>query len=298
MTFDSTFTRDDNNNNNNSLRKKIVVGGAIALLLGVATYSSNGATKDPRYNLLRSNQGTVSDADVGIGCALIKTEVEDLIGNIDEQLALMPDPLVLEQDYVFTRKNVPLNDKGGKLGCMGDITITVSKGASVSGLSQTNVEFNEESCKFRAFPRQTITGVWELSKSSPAFELDATVAAKATNCDIEKGGSVVIKVMDPSSSATAGFSASFNLFTQTATITAASLNDVEVGFGSVEIDLNPGGSSDYGPDEAAAITEMINDSVLPDINTGLAKRMPTVIAVSDLSTPEKAKAWLEKWWKN
>jgi len=49
--FDSTFTN-DNSNNNNSLRKKIVVGGALALLLGVATYSSNGSDRAKTINLL------------------------------------------------------------------------------------------------------------------------------------------------------------------------------------------------------------------------------------------------------
>jgi len=271
------------------------VGGALALLLGVATYSSNGSTRIIRLNLLRSNQGTVSDTDVGIGCALIKTEVEDLIGYVDKQLEMLPDPLVLEQDYVFTRKNVPLNDKGGKLGCMGDITITVSKGASVSGLSQTNLEFNEESCRFSpGLFNQRISGVWELQASSPSFEFDATVTAKATNCDINKGGSAVIKVEGPSSSATAGLSAGINLLTRAATITAVSVNDVEVEFGSAEIDLTPGGSHNYSPAEAAAITEMLNEEVLPAINEGLAKRMPISLSPDDFSTPEKARAFLEK----
>ena len=45
MTFDSTFTSSNNNNNDNSLRKKVVVGGAIALLLGVASYSSIDDTR-------------------------------------------------------------------------------------------------------------------------------------------------------------------------------------------------------------------------------------------------------------
>jgi len=58
--FDSTFN--NNNNNNNSLRKKIVVGGALALLLGVATYSSNGAMK----NLLRSNQNKLNENDSNV----------------------------------------------------------------------------------------------------------------------------------------------------------------------------------------------------------------------------------------
>merc|ERR1719162_2782920 len=83
MTFDSTFT--NNNDTSTSLRKKMVVGGAIALLLGVATYSSNGAsnvgdrrrdkdrmiTRPPiggfrggGKNLLRSTQGTATDTDV------------------------------------------------------------------------------------------------------------------------------------------------------------------------------------------------------------------------------------------
>eukprot|EP00751_Fragilariopsis_kerguelensis_P011267 CAMPEP_0170763762 /NCGR_PEP_ID=MMETSP0733-20121128/3588_1 /TAXON_ID=186038 /ORGANISM="Fragilariopsis kerguelensis, Strain L26-C5" /LENGTH=305 /DNA_ID=CAMNT_0011104255 /DNA_START=84 /DNA_END=1001 /DNA_ORIENTATION=- len=295
--FDSTFTN-DNSNNNNSLRKKIVVGGALALLLGVATYSSRGGATKPRpgyFSLLRSNQGTVSEAEVLIGCALIKTTVEDAIGQLDEQLAELPDPLVLDKDYVWTKKNVPLNDNGGgKLGCRGDITITVASGASVSGLSQTNLEFNEESCRFRAFPRTTISGVWELSASSPSFELDAMVTAKATNCDINKGGSAVIKVEGPSSSATAGLSAGINLLTRAATITAVSVNDVEVEFGSAEIDLTPGGSHNYSPAEAAAITEMLNEEVLPAINEGLAKRMPISLSPDDFSTPEKARAFLEK----
>mmetsp|Transcript_13114 Transcript_13114/g.14570 ORF Transcript_13114/g.14570 Transcript_13114/m.14570 type:complete len:295 (+) Transcript_13114:108-992(+) len=291
--FDATFTNDNNSNNNNSLRKKIVVGGALALLLGVATYSSNGSTRVIRLNLLRSNQGTVSEAEVGFGCNLIKSTVETAIGQLDAQLAELPDPLDLDQDYVWTRKDTVLD----KEGCKGDITITVSKGASVSGLSQTNLEFNEESCSFNPF-RTSITGVWELSKSSPSFELDATVTAKATNCDIDKSGSAVIKVEGPRSSATAGLSVGVNLFTQTATITAVSLNDVEVGFGSAEIKLTPGGDFKYTPDEAGAITEMLNEKVLPDINTYLAERMPTSISPEDVSSPENIRAFLEKWFKN
>merc|ERR1712194_915706 len=163
---------------------------------------------------------------------------------------------------------------GDKKGCKGDITITVASGASVFGLSQTNLEFNEESCRFRAFPRQSITGVWELSASSPSLEFDATV------------------------SATAGLSAGVNLFTQTATITAVSLNDVEVGFGSAEIKLTPGGDFKYTPDEAGAITDMLNEKLLPDINTYLAERMPTSISPKDVSSPENIRAFLEKWFKN
>eukprot|EP00751_Fragilariopsis_kerguelensis_P013011 CAMPEP_0170776846 /NCGR_PEP_ID=MMETSP0733-20121128/11417_1 /TAXON_ID=186038 /ORGANISM="Fragilariopsis kerguelensis, Strain L26-C5" /LENGTH=296 /DNA_ID=CAMNT_0011119913 /DNA_START=111 /DNA_END=1001 /DNA_ORIENTATION=- len=293
--FDSTFTSDNNNNNNNnSLRKKIVVGGTLALLLGVATYSSNGSTRVVRLNLLRSNQGTVSEAEVGFGCNLIKSTVETAIGQLDAQLAELPDPLDLDQDYVWTRKDTVLDKKG----CKGDITITVSKGASLFGLSQTNLEFNEESCRFRAFPRQSITGVWELSASSPSLEFDATVSAKATNCDIDKSGSAVIKVEGPRSSATAGLSVGVNLFTQTATITAVSLNDVEVGFGSAEIKLTPGGDFKYTPDEAGAITDMLNEKLLPDINTYLAERMPTSISPKDVSSPENIRAFLEKWFKN
>jgi len=55
MTFDSTFTGNSNSDNNNSLRKKVVIGGAIAFLLGIASYSSNGATngdtKSPQVRL-------------------------------------------------------------------------------------------------------------------------------------------------------------------------------------------------------------------------------------------------------
>jgi len=41
-----TFTN-NTDKNNSSLHKKIVVGGAIALLLGIASYSSNGTTVSP-----------------------------------------------------------------------------------------------------------------------------------------------------------------------------------------------------------------------------------------------------------
>mmetsp|Transcript_11200 Transcript_11200/g.12782 ORF Transcript_11200/g.12782 Transcript_11200/m.12782 type:complete len:196 (-) Transcript_11200:281-868(-) len=64
--FDMTFTN-NTDKNNSSLHKKIVVGGALALLLGVATYSSNGATKSDSIfykNLLRSNQDTCPYFDV------------------------------------------------------------------------------------------------------------------------------------------------------------------------------------------------------------------------------------------
>jgi len=45
--FDMTFTNNTDNNNNSLHKKKIVVGGAIALLLGIASYSLNGTTISP-----------------------------------------------------------------------------------------------------------------------------------------------------------------------------------------------------------------------------------------------------------
>merc|ERR1719162_757172 len=71
MTFDTTFTRNsDNNDNTTSLWKKIIVGGAIALLLGVASYSSNGDTmsrgggfRQTEKNLLQNTELLVNSVD-------------------------------------------------------------------------------------------------------------------------------------------------------------------------------------------------------------------------------------------
>lgn len=290
--FDSTFTN-HSDNNNNSLRKKIVVGGAIALLLGIASYSSNGssARMGVRKNLLRSNQGT--DTDLGFGCSAVTNAAQSAIAELHEQITLLDDPLVLDQDYVWSKKDTVLD----KTGCKGDITITVAKGASVEGLSQGTLELNQQSCSFSLFQTK-ITGVWELSASNPGFELDATVTTQATNCDIDKSASITITVVGPTASATAGLTVNANLITPSAIFEKVSLKDVEVGFGSAVIDVVPGGQHHYGADEAAVITEMINDNVVPAVNGFFSDRLPTTVTGDDLSTPEKAQAWLEKFIKN
>jgi len=300
MTFDSTFT--NNSDNNISLRKKVVVGGAITLLLGVASYSSNGASNGvskfpPVWNLLRSNHGP----EVSFGCAIVTNQVQSAIANLDKELAMLDDPLVLEKDAVFTKEDVQLD----KTGCKGDITITVSKGASVSGLASTDIELNEKACSFQT-SRTVLTGQWELSATSPEFEVDATVTTKATNCDIDKSGSVTIKVLSPTVSVTAGLTVDSKLIfshggvnpNPSVVIDKMSLDAVTFGFGQAEIDLVPGGGHTYAPSEGEAITAFINDNVLPKVNEFFAVRLPKAITRDDVSSPEAIHALLEDFINN
>ena len=270
MTFDSTFT---SNNDTTSLRKKIVVGGAIALLLGVATYSSNGRSPEDRFvpaskkNLLRSTQGTETDL-----CPHIESQVQGAIGNINDALAQSEDPLVLEQDAEFTKKDVPLDDSG----CKGDITITISKGASVSGLSDTKIGFDQKECSFDS---GTLKGTWILLTSSPSITVEATVTTKATNCDIDKSGSVTITVLQPILSSMA--SASVDVGSKSVVIEEVKLDEVVVGFDQAGIDLVPGGSHNFTPAEGAAINKYFKDIVLPKVNGLIAAQLPKTIKASE-----------------
>jgi len=279
-----------------------VVGGAIALLLGVATYSSNG-TSNGRWrhhsiNLLRSTQGThtatLTDTDVAFACGAITTQVGAAIGNINDQLAALDDPLTLSKDAVFEKKDVPLNDKG----CRGDVTITVSKGASVSGLSDTTLGFTEQDCNFNSF-RGSLSGTWTLSGSSSAYLVDATVTTKATNCDIDNSGSATISVNQPTSSAKASVGARVSLFPLGATIQTVSVDEVMLGFDGADVVLTPPGEGkSYSSAEAAAITDAINTHVVPEVNKFIAARLPTTIKPSDVDTPEKAQKFIRNWFLN
>jgi len=299
MTFDSTFT---SNNDTTSLRKKIVVGGAIALLLGVATYSSNGASnvgdrrREVRFprpppggfrgggkNLLRSTQSTETDL-----CPLIESQVQGAIGNINDALAQSEDPLVLGQDtVVFQKADVLLDDKG----CRGDITITVAKGASVSGLSDTKIGFDQKECSFDS---GTLKGQWILLASSPSIAVEATVTTKATNCDIDKSGSVTITVLQPILSSMA--SASVDVGSKSVVIEEVKLDEVVVGFDQAGIDLVPGGSHNFTPAEGLAINKFIKDTALPKVNGLIADRLPKTINASDFASPEGVQALWDIFW--
>merc|ERR1712194_948778 len=224
-------------------------------------------------NLLRSTQGThtatFTDTDVAFACGAITTQVGAAIGNINDELAALDDPLILEQDAVFEKKDVPLNDKG----CRGDVTITVSKGASVSGLSDTTLGFTEQDCNFNSF-RGSLSGTWTLSGSSSAYLVDATVTTKATNCDIDNTGSATISVKQPTSSAKASVGA---------TIQTVSVDEVMLGFDGADVVLTPPGEGkSYSSAEAAAITDAINTHVVPEVNKFIAARLPTTIKPSDV----------------
>ena len=297
MTFDSTFTN-NSNNDTTSLRKKMVVGGAIALLLGVATYSSNGASnvgdkhlKMRVKNLLRSTQGTATETDVGFACSTIENQVDGVIANINQELAALENPLTLEQDtVVFQKEDVPLDDKG----CRGDITITVAQGASVSGLSDTTIKFTEQECQLSW--RGSLKGTWELSSSSSAYDVEATVTTKATNCEIDTSGSVTITVQQPTSSATASVKAGVYLIGgPSAVIEEVKLDEVVVGFDEAFVKITPSDGHSYAPAEAAAITKAINKNLVPQVNAFIAKRNPTTITPADVNTPENASKFIKEW---
>jgi len=285
MTFDSTFTN-NNDNSNSSLRKKVVVGGAIALLLGVATYSSNGASNGiaSSKNLLRSNQGTATETDL---CPLIESQMRAGIGNINDALAALENPLVLGQDAAFTQKDVPLDDKG----CKGDITITVSKGW---GLNGAKIGFDQQTC---AFDSGTLKGTWELLTSSPMIFVAARVSTKSTNCDIDKSASVFIKIKQPILSAIASVSVDVDVGKKPIVIEEVKLDEVVVGFDQAEFDLEPGGSYVFTPAEGAALNKFIQDTRLPLVNKFIAARLPTTIKPSDVATPAAARRALEAWWE-
>jgi len=290
MTFDSTFTSNSNDNSNNSLRKKVVVGGAMALLLGVATYSSNGTSNGWGKNLLRSTQGThiatLTDTDVALACSTIKTQVDAALGTINEELAALDKYLFLKQDAVFQQKDVPLNDKG----CRGDITITVAQGASVSGLRDTTLAVTEQDCAFNLLT-QALTGKWILWGSSSLIWVDATVTTKATNCDIDNSVSVTITVPKPTVSASASVAARVSLSPLEATIQTVSVDEVTVGFASASVRLSPPMTvTSYPFYEAHAITDAINKHVVPEVNKFIAERMPTTINASNVATPKEIRA--------
>ena len=84
-----------------------------------------------------------------------------------------------------------------------------------------------------------------IKKSSPSIAVEATVSTKATNCDIDKSGSVIIMVLQPILSSMASLKAEVNVRSQSVNIEKVSLDEVVVGFNQAQIDLVSGGSHNF-----------------------------------------------------
>jgi len=194
-----------------------------------------------------------------------------------------------------------LNDKG----CMGDVTVTVAQGASVSGLRDTTIAFTEQECSFPVPFHTTVRkfdGQWELSSSSPSIDVEATVTTKATNCEIDITDSVTITVQKLTTSAMVSVDATHvNLDEQSADITTVRLDEVTVGFEQAYVKITPNPDEEgksYAPGEAALITQALNEQLVPEINGFIVIRMPTKITLADVATPEKAREFIQDWFLN